>query len=183
MCGVYIKWPNQFQLWNVPTLYGRSWRSSLCANMLHIDSHRVCFKSCTDEWSTYSNSVTYTLRVKTCLLRCWSNQKRLSCERWSTAIRWVKKCRLNYKNSDVQVRSCWPKNMDSETLIQSTKANPVSTIWRVSNGIRISESNVVHNLGKSIWCCLIVLHFTKYCMILTHSTRYSDVMWHRIEPS
>ena len=53
--------------------------------------------------------------------------------------------------------------MDSKAVFQAKEVNPVSSTWRVSGEFGISHSSVVHHLhdlGKSIWSCQILLHVT-----------------------
>ena len=54
--------------------------------------------------------------------------------------------------------------MDSKAVLQAMEANPLSSIWRVSGELSLSQSSVVyhlHDLGKSIQSCQIVPHVTK----------------------
>ena len=54
--------------------------------------------------------------------------------------------------------------MDYEDMLKGIKANPMSSIWRVSGELRISQSSVVchlHDFTKSILSGWIVPHITK----------------------
>ena len=72
--------------------------------------------------------------------------KNIFCEKsegavdYSTVSRWFKKFWLGYKNLNNQARSGRLKTVDSETILQDIEANPVSSTWRVSGKLGISES-------------------------------------------
>ena len=56
------------------------------------------------------------------------------------------------------------KPSQTKTAFQAIAANLVSSTWRVSGNLGISQSNVGHhlcNLSKSIWSRQIVPHITK----------------------
>ena len=58
-----------------------------------------------------------------------------------------------YKNLDNQARLGKSENMDSEAMLQAIQANLVSSIWRVSGKLSISQFRVVyyfHDIGKTI---------------------------------
>ena len=83
-------------------------------------------------------------------LRHRINQKHLMC-----------KFHSGCKNADDQARKGWPKTVDSEAVLQTIKANPVSSIWRILGKLGISQSRVVchlHDPSKSIQRCRIMFH-------------------------
>ena len=70
----------------------------------------------------------------------------------------------NFTYIDDQVMSDWPKTVDSEAMLQATEINLVSSIWRLSGKLGISQSrelNLFHDLSKKFWRCQIVSHVTK----------------------
>ena len=67
--------------------------------------------------------------------------------------RWFKKFYPNCKNLNYQARLGKPKMVDSKPVFQAMEANLVSSTWRVSGELSISQSGVVchfHDYGKSI---------------------------------
>ena len=76
----------------------------------------------------------------------------------------MKKFYWDCKNLDDQTSPGRPKNVDPEVVLQAIEVNPVSSSWRVSGKLGISQSSMIHhfhNLGKSIWNCRIVPHIIK----------------------
>ena len=74
----------------------------------------------------------------------------------STITRWFKKFCSSSKNQDHQAKPGRPNSMDSEAMLQVIEANLVSSIWRVSGKLDISQSSGVHylhDLGEIIWSC------------------------------
>ena len=83
---------------------------------------------------------------------------------YSTVTKYFKRFCLGGKNLDDQARSCRPKIVDSEVMLQAIEANPASSTQRVSGKLSISQSGMVqhfHNICKSSWHCSIVLHIIK----------------------
>ena len=79
----------------------------------------------------------------------------------STVTRWCKKFCLGYKSLDNQTKSDGSKN---HGLQNSAPCHRGNSTQRISSELGISQSNVVcylHDLGRSIWNCWIVLHVTK----------------------
>ena len=82
----------------------------------------------------------------------------------NSVMRWSKKFRLSYKNFNNQVRSCRPKIMNPEAMLQVIETTLASRIQRVSGELSISQFSVVHhlhNLGTCIQGCWISRHITK----------------------
>ena len=62
----------------------------------------------------------------------------------STVTKWFKKFRSGWKNDD-QAMSGWPKTVHSETALQAIEPNPVSSTWRESSELGISQSSLVRS--------------------------------------
>ena len=62
-------------------------------------------------------------------------------------------------NFDSWTRSSRLITSDCVAMLQAREVNPVSSTWRVSDELDISQFSVVcylHNLGKSVWSCYII---------------------------
>ena len=83
---------------------------------------------------------------------------------YSTVTRWFKKFLSGCKNLNNLIALGRPETVDSETVLQAIEPHLVSSIWRVSGKLSISQSRVVHyfhNLSKSIQICRTVPHATR----------------------
>ena len=82
-----------------------------------------------------------------------------------TVTRWLKKFHLDCKNCNDQQRSYKTKESnDSEVVLLAIVASPVSSTWRVSSQLAISQSIMVchlHVFSKSIQNGWIVARITK----------------------
>ena len=98
-----------------------------------------------------------------------------------TVVRWLKKCHLGCKNLSDQVRSGQLKTIYSKNVLKDIEANLVSSTWRVSGGLDISQSDLVHHLYKFSKRHLELLncasHYKNIAKILTYLRRHTLPTW------
>ena len=107
------------------------------------------------------------------------SMKREGAVDYSIVTRWFKKFCTGGKNLDDQAKSDRPKIVDSEAILQTIEANPVSSTRRVSGELSLSQSSVVfhiHDLSKYIKSCRIMFHITKILQNF-HLLKSKKIFW------
>ena len=73
---------------------------------------------------------------------------------------------MGSRNLDDQARLGWRKSEDFDVVLRAIEANPISSIWRVSGGVGISQI-----ITKVFWAAELWFTLPKYCKTFDSSCK------------